>query len=112
MSAREQGLCAHLARLAKIRAAFPALRCGGYENVVIKNEQLVFRRSTPEQRIYVLLNLSHEKFSLEFPHAEPVLQDVLNGDAIYNNDGGRTWLPLPPCSSKILVGAPDKFTWK
>ncbi len=111
MLERDQSLCAHLAKLSAIRAAFPALRYGGYENVVIKNEQLVFRRATGEQRVYVLLNLSHDAFSLEFPHSEPVLQDVLNGDAIYNNDGGRTWLTLPPCSAKILVGAPDKFTW-
>jgi len=108
----DQTLCRHLSTLAKIRAAFPALRCGGYENVVIKNEQLVFRRATADQRIYVLLNLSHGDASLEFPHSEPVLQDVLNGNAVYHNDGGRTWLTLPPCSAKILVGAPDKFTWE
>ncbi len=112
MELRDQTLCAHLAKLARIRSAFPALRVGDYENVVIKNEQLVLRRATADQRVYVLLNLSHEPFSLEFPHQEPVLQDVLNDDAIYYNDGGRTWLELPPCSAKILVGAPDKFQWE
>ena len=79
--------------------------------MVIKNEQLVYRRATPEQRVYVLLNLAEEEIHLEFPHQEPVLQDVLNGDAIFHNDGGRTWLPVPPCSARILVGAPDRFAW-
>ena len=111
MTGRDQALCAHLARLASIRAAFPALRYGDFENVVIKNEQLVYRRATQEQRVYVLLNLAEEEVHLEFPHRDPVLQDVLNGDAIFHNDGGRTWLPVPPCSARILVGAPDRFVW-
>ena len=112
MENRDQSLCTHLASLAKIRAAFPALRYGDYENIVIKNEQLVFRRATGEQRVYILLNLAGQEVSIEFPHQEPVLQDVLNGDAIYNNDGGRTWLQIPARSAKILVGAPDKFSWR
>ena len=111
MTGRDQTLCAHLSKLASIRAAFPALRHGDFENVVIKNEQLIYRRATPEQRVYVLLNLAEEEIHLEFPHQEPVLQDVLNGDAIFHNDGGRTWLPAPPCSARILVGAPDRFAW-
>ena len=112
MEALDQSLCAHLAKLAAIRTAFPALRLGGYENVVIKNQQLVFRRATSEQRVYVALNLEPQEVHVEFPHQEPVLQDVLNGDQIFNNDGGRTWLPVPPCSARILVGAPDRFAWQ
>lgn len=107
----DQSLCAHLAKLAAIRSAFPALRLGRYENVVIKNHQLVFRRSTDSQRVYVVLNLEPQEVHVEFPHNEPVLQDVLNDNAIFNNDGGRTWLPVPPCSARILVGAPDRFSW-
>ena len=107
----DQSLCTHLSRLAAIRAAFPALRVGRYENVVIKNQQLVFRRSTDDQRVYVVLNLEPQEVHVEFPHNEPVLQDVLNDNAIFNNDGGRTWLPVPPCSARILVGAPDRFAW-
>ena len=107
----DQSLCAHLAKLAAIRSAFPALRLGRYENVVIKNQQLVFRRSTDSQRVYVVLNLEPQEVHVEFPHNEPVLQDVLNDNAIFNNDGGRTWLPVPPCSARILVGTPDRFSW-
>ena len=60
----------------------------------------------------LLPSLAEEEIHLEFPHQEPVLQDVLNGDAIFHNDGGRTWLPVPPCSARILVGAPDRFAWE
>lgn len=108
----DQGLCAHLTNLAAIRSAFPALREGQYENVVIKNQQLVFRRATDSQRVYVVLNLEPQEVHVEFPHQEPVLQDVLNGDQSFNNDGGRSWLPVPPCSARILVGAPDRFAWR
>ena len=111
MQARDQALCGHLAALARIRAAFPALRHGDFENVVIKNEQLIYRRATPEQRVYVALNLAGEEVHLDMPHSEPVLQDVLHGDEIFHNDGGRTWLPIPACGARILVGAPDRFAW-
>ena len=111
MQARDQALCGHLAALAQIRAAFPALRYGDFENVVIKNEQLIYRRATPEQRVYVALNLAGEEVHLDMPHSEPVLQDVLHGDEIFHNDGGRTWLPIPACGARILVGAPDRFRW-
>ena len=111
MGALDQSLCTHLSRLAAIRAAFPALRDGQYENVVIKNQQLVFRRATDDQRAYVVLNLEPQEVHVEFPHQEPVLHDVLNENQIFNNDGGRTWLPVPPCSARILVGAPDRFSW-
>lgn len=112
MEGQNPRLCAHLAKLAAIRAAFPALRLGRYENVVIKNQQLVFRRSTDSQRVYVVLNLEPQEVHVEFPHQEPVLQDVLGDDQIFHNDGGRTWLPVPPCSARILVGAPDRFSWQ
>lgn len=79
--------------------------------MVIKNQQLVFRRATDNQRVYVVLNLEPQEVHVEFPHQEPVLQDVLNDNAIFNNDGDRTWLPVPPCSARILVGAPDRFAW-
>lgn len=111
MMALDQSLCDHLAKLAAIRAAFPALQEGQYENVVIKNQQLVFRRATDSQRVYVVLNLEPQEVHVEFPHQEPVLQDVLNENQVFNNDGGRTWLPVSPCGARILVGAPDRFTW-
>lgn len=111
MARRDQSLCRHLSLLARIRRAFPALTQGGYENTFISCKQLVFCRATPEQRVYVALNLEHQEVHVEFRHQEPVLQDVLHGDELFHNDGGRTWLPIPPCSARILVGAPDRFTW-
>ena len=112
MLQQDQSLCGHLSLLARIRSAFPALQRGGYENVLIQNQQLVFRRATPEQRVFVALNMEPQETHIEFLHQEPVLQDVLHQDAIFHNDGGRTWLPIPPCGARILVGAPDRFSWQ
>ena len=112
MMGRDQSLCAFLSRLAAIHRAFPALGDGEYENVIIRNEQLIYRRTGGGQRIYVALNLSAEEVYLDMPHGEPVLQDVLNDDEIFHNDGGRTWLPIPAKGARILVGAPDRFQWE
>ena len=111
MEQKDQSLCAFLKKLSDIRMAFPALRTGGYENVYIQCKQLVYLRSTPEQKVYVVLNLEDKEVHVEFRHQEPILQDVLNDNQIFNNDGGRTWLPVPAKSARILVGAPDKFTF-
>ena len=107
MEGRAPELCAHLAELARLRRELPALQYGDYENVMIKNEQLVFRRGTPDQRVYVALNLTEEEVHVEFPHREPVLRDWLHGMERFTNDGGRTWLPVPACSARVLVGSPQ-----
>ena len=59
----------------------------------------------------MVLNLEDKEVHVEFRHQEPILQDVLNDNQIFNNDGGRTWLPVPAKSARILVGGPDKFTF-
>ena len=107
MMERDQSLCAHLSKLARLRQELPALRYGGYENSMIKNEQLVFLRGCGEQRVYVALNLADQEVHVEFRHGEPVLRDWLNGMERFTNDGGRTWLPVPGCSARILVGSPE-----
>ena len=38
---------------------------------------------------------------------EPVLRDWLHGMERFTNDGGRTWLPVPACSARVLVGSPE-----
>ena len=104
MLRRDQSLCAHLAKLAQLRQALPPLRYGGYENVMIKNEQLVFRRGSENQQVYVAMNLTEGEAHVEFPHREPVLWDWLNGMERFPNDGGRIRIPVPPCSARVLAG--------
>jgi len=97
MAKLPQDLAAHLSRLAALREALPPLRDGDYENLVIQNQQLIFRRSLEGQNVYVCLNLSHDEAALDFPHPEGELRDVLGGGVV---TGG---VVIPPCAGRILT---------
>ena len=91
----------HLCKLAKIRKALPALKYGDYFNVNIKNEQLVYRRKSDNQTVYVALNLSDNLFTIDFNCEAGTLTDVLSGDKFESD--GYVRIGLPPYSSRILV---------
>ena len=97
-------LCKHLAALAKCREALPALRLGDYENVIIQNQQLLFKRTYNGQSVFVALNLSDEDYRFEMPCQIADLWDYLDGKQTEcRNDGGRIHILMPPCSGRILA---------
>ena len=96
------GLYNHICMLGKIRKALPALKYGDYFNVNIKNEQLVYRRKSESQTVYVALNLSDSPFTIDFnTDGSGKLTDVLSGES-FDTDG-YVRIELKPCSSRILV---------
>ena len=58
-------LCDTIARLGEIRSKSKALKYGDFENVVIKNEQLVYSRAIEDDKVYVLVNLSDNESTLD-----------------------------------------------
>lgn len=79
------------------------LQYGDFENIIIKNEQLVFARRLEGQTVYVALNLADSAQQVDFRIDEGFshLTDVLTGES-FSGDG---WLSLPiaACSARILV---------
>ena len=53
-------------KLGKIRRESEALKYGNYEQVVVKNEQFVFSRTSKNDKIYIILNLSDKESYLDF----------------------------------------------
>ncbi len=97
-----QRLYNHLCKLGKIRKALPALKYGDYENINIRNEQLVYRRRCDGQTVYVALNLNENPFTVEFNvDGSGVLTDALTGDRFDANSYAR--IEVPACDSRILV---------
>ena len=86
-------LCAHIAKLSRVRLALDGLKYGKFENVNIRNEQTVF----------VLFNLTdrHERLGFD-SRCNAKLTDVLNGNEVFDCNG---WVEvdMPPYSSRILV---------
>lgn len=92
----------HLCKLGRIRKALPALQVGDFENVNIRNEQLVYKRKCGNQCVYVALNLSQNPFEIDFgTESDGYLTDALTGESFRTEGWAR--IPLEPFSSRILV---------
>lgn len=97
-------LLAHIQRLGAVHEDLPALRMGNYEQVVIRNEQLVYKRSCSEQTVYCAFNLDDKPCTLEFQCGGNTLADHLNepGETFPVN-GGKSSVTIPACGALILT---------
>lgn len=98
----DNGLARHIASLGGIRRSVPALQTGAYGQVIVKNEQLVYRRSCGEQTVYIALNLADSEARLDFSCGGRVLCDLLEpGDSFPVENGGVS-VTVPPYTARIL----------
>ncbi|MDU4800430.1 MAG: alpha-amylase family glycosyl hydrolase [Clostridium butyricum] len=92
----------HIEKLGRIRAASEALKNGNYEQVIIKNEQYVFSRTSKNDKIYIVLNLSDKEsyldFNISFEEGKDLLSD--KDDII---KGGDVSIRVPAFSSKVIA---------
>ncbi|MDB2153088.1 alpha-amylase family glycosyl hydrolase [Clostridium butyricum] len=92
----------HIEKLGRIRVASEALKNGNYEQVIIKNEQYVFSRTSKNDKIYIVLNLSDKEsyldFNISFEEGKDLLSD--KDDII---KGGDVSIRVPAFSSKVIA---------
>ena len=92
----------HIEKLGRIRAVSEALKNGKYEQVIIKNEQYVFSRTSKNDKIYIVLNLSDKEsyldFNISFEEGKDLLSD--KDDII---KGGDVSIRVPAFSSKVIA---------
>lgn len=88
-------------KLGEIRIKSEALKYGKFENVLIKNEQLIYSRTSENDKVYVLLNLSDSESTLDFDMSFEEGVDLLNPD---DNiiQGGRVSIKIAAFSAKII----------
>lgn len=105
----DNSLCEFLCRLGKVRLGLEALQYGDFENIVIKNEQYVFRRRTSAQTVYIALNLADNQSDIGFnTEGNFVLTDVLNDNEKFEANGYIN-LSIPAHSARILVPNDGNF---
>ena len=91
----------HIKRLGKIRKDSKALRYGSYKQILIRNEQYVFRRSFGDEDVFVLLNLSGNTYNLQFDSNKSEFLDELTGEKI-SVANGKVNVSLKPYKGMIL----------
>lgn len=97
-------LVPHISKLSALRKKLEALKEGSFENVLIRNEQLVFKRSTANQTVLVALNVNDSEFWVDF-HIEGgcILTDALVDGSEYRVENNHTNIMIPANGSRILV---------
>ncbi len=58
----------HICTLGKIRTTYRVLQYGNYEQITVRNEQLIYRRCLEDEKIYALFNISEEAATLSIPN--------------------------------------------
>ncbi len=99
----DQNIVEHIRGLARIRKNSEVICNGLYEQVLVKNEQLVFARVYHNKRVFVVLNLAEQEVTLYFKVGqESKLKDLLHDEKYYTPIGGNVGINMPPFSSTVL----------
>jgi len=99
---KNNSLLEHIIKLGRIYMAYPALRTGTYSTIIIRNQQILFKKQLGEQIIYIALNLEDKDFDFNFHSDVPNLVDVISGDKIYVDNYNASF-KAKPFSSFIMV---------
>ncbi len=92
----------HIVKLGRIYRAYPALRTGTYERIVITNQQILFKKTLGEQTVYVALNLGDYEYDLNFRTHLSGLVDVFTASPI-QVENGNVHIRMTPYAAMIIV---------
>lgn len=96
-------LLEHIKALGKLREMLPALQYGVYEQIIVKNEQLVFKRSCLTQTVYAVFNLADREASLPFKIKGTSLSNMLSESDKIIATNNSVDVIIPAYSSMLLV---------
>jgi len=102
----EPWLPGHLARLAAIRQASPALRHGEYRQLHVANEQFAFRRLADDDVAVIVVNAADHDVEVDLEAGiddGAVLTDALDPAMTVTVESGRIRVSMTPNSARILV---------
>lgn len=104
MQSKDQSLVEHISQLAHLKQELEVLNNGIYEEIVVKNEQLVFARNNGKEIVYTALNLSDQPVSLLFnvKSQEKEFINLLKEEEKIPIDAGKCNLHLEAFEAKIL----------
>lgn len=107
MLAEDQTVVEHISKLSAVYKQYPALQKGSYEQIVVRNQQLIFARSLEDETVYIVLNLQGEAMQLEFneKRGEGLINALDEEEGMIRCENGLIRVQVPPFSSKILVSS-------
>jgi len=111
MLEKNQSLVEHIGKLSSIRQKYVSLYKGSYEQVIVRNKQLIFARTLGEEKVYVALNLAETPETLTFQgNSEQPLSNALDEEEeLLLAENSQYHIQLKPYSGKILVSSPKEI---
>lgn len=105
MLQKDQELVEHIRKLATIREENEILQAGGFEQVVVRNQQLIFARNLNGEKVYVALNLQEQEMTLDIKaDGDRPLIDLLDmAREEIQAEGGIYKVSIKPYSGMILI---------
>lgn len=101
---KENDLFRHICKLGAIRRSFKALKYGSFDNVIIRNEQLIFKRRFEDETVYIALNLTDNTFNIGFnTDGGRALFDVMNGNQRFDVSNNYANIDIPAHGTRVLV---------
>lgn len=98
----------HISKLGAVHIGLEALRIGEYSQVIVRNEQFVYKRFTNNQTVYVALNLANQDSTVEFNTNSNKLTDILTGTTLTANNNYAN-ICLPKYTSMVLIEDDGSF---
>ncbi len=101
----EKPLSQAISRLAQVRQASPALRCGDYTQLYVAHQQMAFLRRFDGEQVVVAVNNSAESTDLDLrlPIQTGRLVDLLNPGDTFEISNYQVHIdPLPPRWARVL----------
>ena len=102
----DSALTKHIATLGLLRKKLPVLFNGSYEQILLRNEQLVFKRQNQNEEVWVALNCAQEAYTLSLETNED-LRDLLD-NTVYLSKDQQTCMTIPAKSACILQSIPHQ----
>jgi len=91
-----------LKRLAQVREQSLALKNGGYEQIHVASEQLVFKRSNDKETIIIAVNASTETVSVDIPVSGMGLKDILNQNKSFPALNNKVTIDIPGSWGRVM----------
>lgn len=95
-------LVEHISKLGKIHKFIKAFHSTNFENIIIRNQQLVYKRYDEGSVAFILLNLEDNPFNVTVNTGSNDMTDLLSSAKVLGNDGHIN-VDIPPHSSMVLV---------
>ncbi len=111
--AKTKALIPHIGKLSALRKKFHALCDGKYENILIRNEQLIYKRFSDDQTIVVVLNVNDNEYWADFSISGGcVLTDVLLDGSEYRVENNHANVMIPGNGARVLILNNGEFNYQ